>query len=33
MTPIKSGKELELYEVSYDLAMRIFEISKKFPME
>ena len=22
-----------VYEVSYDLAMRIFEISKKFPME
>jgi hypothetical protein len=33
MTPIKSAKELEVYEVSYDLAMRIFEISKKFPME
>jgi four helix bundle protein len=33
MTPIKSARELEVYEVSYDLAMRIFEISKKFPME
>lgn len=33
MTAAKSAKELEVFEVSYDLAMRIFEISKKFPME
>jgi four helix bundle protein len=30
---IKSAKELEVYKKSYDLAMRIFEISKGFPPE
>ena len=33
MTPVKSAKELEVYQVSYDLAMRIFEVSKGFPSE
>lgn len=30
---INSAKDLKVYKVSYDLAMRIFEISKHFPME
>ena len=30
---IKSAKELEVYKKSYDLAMRIFDISKAFPPE
>jgi four helix bundle protein len=33
MTPVKSAKELEVYQFSYDLAMRIFEVSKSFPSE
>jgi len=30
---INSAKDLKVYKVSYDLAMRIFEISKQFPIE
>jgi len=30
---INSAKELIVYKKAYDLAMRIFEISKTFPKE
>ena len=30
---INSAKDLKVYKVSYDLAMKIFEISKHFPLE
>ena len=30
---IKSFKDLEVYRMSYDLAMEIFNISRKFPKE
>ncbi len=30
---INSAKELTVYQKAYDLAMRIFEISKTFPKE
>lgn len=30
---IKSAKELKVYQKAYDLAMRIFELSKLFPAE
>lgn len=31
--PIKSHKELEVYQMAFDAAMKIFEVSKKFPVE
>lgn len=30
---VKSAKELEVYQMAYHLAMRIFKISKSFPAE
>lgn len=30
---INSAKDLRVYRISYELAMRIFEISKRFPPE
>ncbi len=30
---IKSHKELEVYQMAFDAAMKIFEFSKKFPIE
>ncbi len=30
---IRSHRELEVYKLSFDSAMRIFEISKRFPKE
>jgi four helix bundle protein len=30
---IRSHKELEVYKLSFDTAMKIFEISKRFPKE
>jgi four helix bundle protein len=30
---IKTYRELEVYQVAFDAAMQIFEISKKFPIE
>jgi four helix bundle protein len=30
---INSAKELEVYQVAYDLAMSVFEVSKRFPSE
>ncbi len=33
MTAIRSAKDLIVYQKSYGLAMRIFEISKRFPPE
>jgi len=30
---IQNAKELEVYQLAYQLAMRIFEISKRFPSE
>src|SRR2546426_9581675 len=30
---INSAKELDVYKAAYDLAMRIFEITKSFPTE
>ncbi|MCX6879268.1 MAG: four helix bundle protein [Verrucomicrobia bacterium] len=30
---VRSAKELEVYQLAYDLAMRIFNISKTFPAE
>src|SRR5216683_6374373 len=30
---INSAKDLKVYKAAYDLAMKIFEISKKFPPE
>ena len=32
-TSIKSVKDLKIYQTSYRLAMRIFEITKRFPKE
>jgi four helix bundle protein len=31
--PIKSHEELEVYQMAFDAAMKIFELSKKFPVE
>jgi len=31
--PIQSHRELEVYQLAFDVAMQIFELSKKFPME
>jgi four helix bundle protein len=31
--PIKSHKDLEVYQMAFDAAMKIFELSKKFPIE
>lgn len=31
--PIKSHEDLEAYQMAFDAAMKIFELSKKFPME
>lgn len=31
--PIQSHRELEVYQLAFDVAMEIFELSKKFPME
>ncbi|MCC5640148.1 four helix bundle protein [Nostoc sp. CHAB 5844] len=30
---IKTHKELEVYKMAFDAAMKIFEVSKKFPVE
>ena len=30
---VRSAKELEVYQLANDLAMQIFEITKRFPME
>src|ERR1700694_1857217 len=30
---INSAKDLKVYKAAYDLAMRVFELSKKFPPE
>ncbi|PSO56483.1 MAG: four helix bundle protein, partial [Cyanobacteria bacterium QH_7_48_89] len=30
---IKDHKELEIYKMAFDAAMKIFELSKKFPVE
>ena len=30
---INSAKELKVYKAAYELAMEIFEISKKWPLE
>ena len=30
---IKSHKDLEVYQMAFDAAMKIFELSKKFPLE
>jgi hypothetical protein len=30
---LNSAKDLKVYKSSYDLAMKIFEISKSFPLE
>jgi four helix bundle protein len=30
---IKNHKELEIYQMAFDAAMKIFEVSKKFPVE
>lgn len=30
---IRSAKELEVYKKAYELAMQVFEISKRFPPE
>ena len=32
-TRIKTHRELEVYQMAFDAAMRIFELSKKFPKE
>ena len=32
-TPIKSHKDLRVYQMAFDAAMQIFELSKKFPVE
>ncbi len=32
-TPIKSHKDLRVYQMAFDAAMPIFELSKKFPIE
>ncbi|MBW4610807.1 MAG: four helix bundle protein [Hassallia sp. WJT32-NPBG1] len=31
--PIKSHENLEVYQMAFDVAMKIFELSKKFPLE
>ncbi|HLP91303.1 MAG TPA: four helix bundle protein [Nostocaceae cyanobacterium] len=31
--PIKNHKDLEVYQMAFDAAMKIFELSKKFPIE
>jgi len=31
--PVRSAKELDVYKAAYELAMRIFKISKSFPPE
>nr|MBE9006651.1 four helix bundle protein [Fortiea sp. LEGE XX443] len=31
--PIKSHEDLEVYQMAFDAAMNIFELSKKFPVE
>lgn len=31
--PVKSAKELKVYKYAYDLAMKIFHISKQWPKE
>ena len=31
--PIKSHEDLEVYKMAFDAAMKIFELSKKFPVE
>ncbi len=31
--PIKSHVELEVYQISFEAAMQVFEASKKFPVE
>ncbi len=31
--PIKSHKDLRVYQMAFDAAMNIFEVSKKFPVE
>ncbi|WGV24257.1 four helix bundle protein [Halotia branconii] len=31
--PIKSHEDLEVYKMAFDVAMKIFELSKKFPLE
>jgi four helix bundle protein len=31
--PVKSAKQLVVYQKAYELAMRIFEVSKQFPAE
>ena len=31
--PIKSHEDLEVYKMAFDVAMKIFELSKKFPVE
>ncbi len=31
--PIKSHEDLEVYQMAFDAAMKIFQLSKKFPVE
>jgi hypothetical protein len=31
--PIKSHEDLKVYKMAFDLAMKIFELFKKFPIE
>ena len=31
--PIKSHKDLRVYQMAFDAAMKIFEVSKNFPLE
>ncbi|MFN6486843.1 MULTISPECIES: four helix bundle protein [unclassified Nostoc] len=31
--PIKNHKDLKVYQMAFDAAMKIFELSKKFPVE
>jgi four helix bundle protein len=31
--PIKDHKDLKVYQMAFDVAMKIFEVSKKFPVE
>ncbi|WP_149031123.1 four helix bundle protein [Moorea producens] len=31
--PITSHQELKVYQMAFDAAMKIFEFSKKFPVE
>ncbi|QSJ17195.1 four helix bundle protein [Nostoc sp. UHCC 0702] len=30
---IKSHEDLEVYQLAFDIAMQIFDVSKKFPIE